>query len=324
MEPHAGLAITRAPSALDSADALRNARGVGATGERRDRARQRWHAWLRLAISIAGGLVLGVSVVVWASTGRDRPWRDDPFVAWGILATALTVASGCCLDLGRRRDRLIHSIRAVPRQTTHHLSFALVLLLTAVVTATLARDPSAGSVRGGVLVIVAILGSSPIAAALVDVRSAVRSVPPGIHLGARVQEYLTLRDIARSMLPPLGGLVALATLALGAAGQMSLPVGREPAPVATVVIFGLTGTVFVAVVYGFARQALQTEGYTLLSVLSPLATVADAEVAAELANRTTIEEQLGLNATLLKELTAGIVILGPLLAGLTALYLDVA
>lgn len=123
------------------------------------------------------------------------------------------------------------------------------------------------------------------------------------------------------MLPLLGGLVALATLALGAARQVSLPPGVEHVPAVTVAIFGLVGTVFVAVVYGFARQALRSEGYALVAVLSPLATVTDPDVVAELGHRTAVEGHLGLSTTLLSELNAAIFILGPLLAGLVARYI---
>ncbi len=165
----------------------------------------------------------------------------------------------------------------------------------------------------------AVAGSAPAVVALSGIRSLVRALPLVSDLGPRADEYLRLRELTLGLLPPLGALVALSTFALGAAGQLSPAPGAAPVIAGVVLASGAIRTLLVGSVFAIPRHALRAEGRVLSRTLASVSGFDPDTVRVELAQRQTVESQLGLNTTLLGDLQSGLFILGPLLAAATTL-----
>jgi hypothetical protein len=140
---------------------------------------------------------------------------------------------------------------------------------------------------------------------------------------------VALRRLLQRLLAAVGSLVALSTLALGAALalQQSLPAGSARSGAAqlapqTVLIFGGAGSALVALAYGPASTALKTRAQRLCDELFPLH---EADEAAAILNqaehRNKLEQFLGVDRTVFADLQTGLAILGPLIASAAAAFL---
>jgi len=135
--------------------------------------------------------------------------------------------------------------------------------------------------------------------------------------------------LLQRLLAAIGSLVALSTLALGAAValQQSLHAGSarsgtgQLAP-QTVLIFGGAGSALVALAYGPASTALKTRAQCLCDELFPLYQAVDAAAILKQAeDRSKLEQLLGVDRSTVADLQTGLAILGPLIASAAAAFL---
>jgi hypothetical protein len=152
------------------------------------------------------------------------------------------------------------------------------------------------------------------------------------RLGTRGEQagaLMALRQLLQRLLAAVGSLVALSTLALGAASalQQSLPAGSAHSQAAqlapqTVLFFGGVGSALVAVAYGPASTALKTWAQRLCDELFPLQ---EADTAAVILNqaedRSKLGQFLGADRSVVADLQTGLAILGPLIASAAAAFL---
>jgi hypothetical protein len=119
--------------------------------------------------------------------------------------------------------------------------------------------------RGWALVSVALLGAVPAVAVMDGISHAASGGLAAGTRGERAGAVMALRRLLQRLLAAVGSLVALSTLALGAAFalQQNLPAGFAPGRAAqlapqTVLIFGGAGSALVAAAYAPASTALKT------------------------------------------------------------------
>ena len=136
--------------------------------------------------------------------------------------------------------------------------------------------------------------------------------PPGDH----VEQILALRRHLAGLLGAFGVLVALATLALGAALRQG---SRSDS--AIVVIYGAAWSVIVAFAYVPAAGALREAARTLCRTVVPLADVSAADLPARADERRRLEQALGVDRGILADVQSGLIIFAPLLASATAVFL---
>lgn len=276
--------------------------------------------WWTVVVVLVGALS-GLTVVTWAWSDRASA-ADDAFVIWSFLAIALTTTSALVAETGRRRLRDIAGLRAVTGRSVWSRTGALLTLVAAVTSVPLLIDASAATARGAVLCYVAVLGSATVIASFTAIRLAATGEPSGRRgLGSRAGDYLELRWLGAGLLPPLGALVALSTLALGAT-RLSIAAPDEPAAFAgTVVVFGAVGTTLVGLAYSLPYVALRSEARVLVRQLAPIPDSGPEAVRDALGDRHALESRLGLNSTLLGDLQTGVPVFAPLLAATGALFL---
>jgi hypothetical protein len=177
---------------------------------------------------------------------------------------------------------------------------------------------------------VALLGAVPAVAVMYGIRHIAGGEHAAGTRGEQAGALMALRQLLQRLLAAVGSLVALSTLALGAAFalQQSLPAGsvhsRASAqlPPQTVLIFGGAGSAIVAVAYGPASAALKTWAQRLCDELFPLH---EADTAAVILNqaedRSKLGQLLGADRSVVADLQTGLAILGPLIASAAAAFL---
>ena len=282
--------------------------------------------------AIGLGFVSGVLVVLTPSTARGAPlWP-----VWASLAVALTSTAGAVFGYGLARWTELATLRPIrlPDVIVPVAGLATVAVLaglTGVALTVTAHRAGTGwaAIRGWALTSVAVLGAVPAVAAMFGIRYAARSGQvPGMR-GEQADTLMALRRLLQRLLAAVGSLVALSTLALGAALalQQSLPAGSAhgtAAPLApqTVLIFGGAGSALVALAYGPASTALKTQAQRLCDELFPLH---QADEAAAILNqaedRNKLEQLLGVDRSVVADLQTGLAILGPLIASAAAAFL---
>jgi hypothetical protein len=280
-------------------------------------------AWLRAISLLIVTTLINVGVLVWA--GFEQAEIDQRFIAWVALVFGLGCTSGAVAEFGIRRCYDIQRIRHVRLgEIVPPLGAAYVLTCATLGVGswlTFSADAVNALIRGLVLVSVAVLAATPSAAAMFAVRRAAQQLP-GSDLGVWIDQHRELRANARRLLPAMGALVAFTTFALGAA-RLALPPGEENfADAASVVVFGASGTAFVALIYFWPHQVLQQQARALASALQPLAdAVDDVDLASRLEAREKTERNLGLGGNLFGELQTAVVVVAPLLSAGAALYI---
>jgi hypothetical protein len=282
--------------------------------------------------AIGLGFVFGVIIVLTPSTARGAPlWP-----VWASLAVALTSTAGAVFGYGLARWAELSTLRPVRVRevmvpVAGLLTVAVLAGLTGVALTVTAHGAGTGwaAVRGWALVAVAVLGAVPAVAAMYGIRHAADSGPVPGTKGEQADALVALRRLLQRLLAAVGSLVALSTLALGAALalQQSLPAGSARSGAAqlapqTVLIFGGAGSALVALAYGPASTALKTRAQRLCDELFPLH---EADEAAAILNqaedRNKLEQFLGVDRTVFADLQTGLAILGPLIASAAAAFL---
>lgn len=277
------------------------------------------------------GFASGVMIVLTPSAVRGAPlWP-----VWAALAIALTSTAGMVFGYGLARWADLSEVRqirvwdiVVP--VAGLLTVAVLAGLAAVTLTVTAHRAAAGwsAFRGWALVSVAVLGAVPAVAVISGIGHLARGSAAGTA-AEQAGALIRLRRLLQRLLTAVGSLVALSTLALGAAValQQSLPAGTAPgradrlAP-QTVLIFGGAGSALVAVAYGPASTALRNWALRLCDELFPL-NKADkaAAILSQVEDRSKLEQLLGADRGIFTDLQAGLVILGPLIASAAAAFL---
>ena len=171
-----------------------------------------------------------------------------------------------------------------------------------------------GDLIGSLLVAFAGLGAGPVVAGFGAVREQARALAG--TAGEQAETVLALRRSLAGLLNALGLLVALATLALGAALQLS---NRSEST--QVVVLGAGLSVLVALGYAPAAGALHEGARSLCRTAVPLGDVSFADLSARIEDRHRLELALGVDRGLLADLQSGVIILAPLLASGAAAFL---
>jgi hypothetical protein len=276
------------------------------------------------------GVVSGVMIVLTPSAARGAAlWP-----VWASLAVALTSAAGVVFGYGLARWADLSALRpvrvrdvAVP--VAGLLAVAVLAGLGGLALTVMAHRAGAGwsAFRGWALVSVALLGAVPAVAVMYGIRH-VAGGPAGT-MGEQADALMALQRLLQRLLAAVGSLVALSTLALGAAFalQQGLPAGSAPSRAVqlapqTVLIFGGAGSALVAAAYGPASTALKTWAQRLCDELFPLHEADTAAVVLTQAeDRSKLGQLLGADRTVAAGLQAGLVILGPLIASAATAFL---
>ena len=286
----------------------------------------------RIRGSAAGlGVLSGVLIVLTPSADRGAAlWP-----VWASLAVALTSTAGAVFGYGLARWTELSALRPVRGRDVAvpvaGLAAAAVLagLAGLVVTVTAHRAGTGwAAFRGWALVSVASLGAVPAVAVMYGIRHVSGGHPAGPR-GEQADALIALRRLLRRLLTAVGSLVALSTLALGAAFalEQSLPAGSahsqtEPLAPQTVLIFGGVGSALVAAAYGPASTALKTWAQRVCDDLFPFSHADEAAVILDLADsRSKLERLLGADRSVAADLQTGLVILGPLLTSAATAFL---
>lgn len=280
------------------------------------------------------GLAAGVAIVLTPSEFRQAP----VWVVWAALAVALTTTAGAVFGYGLARWAELTALRPmrvrdVAAPISGLAAVALLLALTSIVVIAAAGQARAdwSAMRGWSLTCIAAVGGIPAITAMYGIRHAAGRQPAdgdrstGAGHGRHVAELMELRRMLQRLLGAIGSLVALSTLALGAATavRMSLPAvpGPERAP-QTVLIFGGAGSVLVALVYGPAIAALQDRGRRLCAELFPVHEVTEASaILSRVEDHNRMAQILGVDRSIATDLQTGLVVLGPLLASAASTFL---
>ena len=279
------------------------------------------------------GFVAGVMIVLTPSAVRGAPlWP-----VWASLAVALTTVAGAVFGYGLARWADLAAlrpvrVRAVAVPAAGLLAVAVLAGLTGLALTVTAHRAGTGwsAFRGWALMSVALLGAVPAVAVMYGIRHIAGGEHAAGTRGEQAGALMALRQLLQRLLAAVGSLVALSTLALGAAFalQQSLPAGsvhsRASAqlPPQTVLIFGGAGSAIVAVAYGPASAALKTWAQRLCDELFPLH---EADTAAVILNqaedRSKLGQLLGADRSVVADLQTGLAILGPLIASAAAAFL---
>ena len=135
-----------------------------------------------------------------------------------------------------------------------------------------------------------------------------------------LQRHADLREDVQALLRVLGALVTLAVVASAALRAFTAAVDPERAlPAGAVVVYGLTLSLVLALVYAPAHLALAAAGRELREAAAPLVAPADVGFDGRVALRERLDSLLGLNVDATAALRAGVAILSPLIGSVLTL-----
>lgn len=277
------------------------------------------------------GVVSGVIIVLTPSAAHGAPlWP-----VWASLAVALTSAAGAVFGYGLARWADLSGLspvrlRDVAVPVVGLLAVAVLAGLIGLALTVTAHRAGTGwpAFRGWALVSTALIGAVPSVAVMYGIRQVAIGGLTGTT-GGQADALIALQRLLQRLLAAVGSLVALSTLALGAAFtlQQGLPAGSAHIRAAqlapqTVLIFGGVGSALVAAAYGPASTALKTWAQRLCDELFPLH---EADTAAVVLNqaegRSKLGRLLGADRSVTADLQAGLAVLGPLIASAATAFL---
>src|SRR6266487_3344266 len=272
------------------------------------------------------GFAFGFVIILTPSTCRSAPL----WVVWASLAVALTSAAGAVFGYGLARWSDLSALRPIRMRDVIVPVASLTTSAAAVGVASVALTVTAhragtdwSAVRGWALVSAAVVGAGPAVTVMYGVRHAASNGSAAGARGEQVGALVTLRRLLQRLLTAVGSLVALSTLALGAAlAEGCARSGEGQLPPQTVLIFGGVGSVLVALAYGPASTALNNRGQRLCDELFPLSEADEpAAILSRAEDRNKLEQLLGVDRSIVADLQTGLVILGPLIASAAATLL---
>jgi hypothetical protein len=175
---------------------------------------------------------------------------------------------------------------------------------------------------------VAVLGAVPAVATMCGIQR-IAAAPMAGPRGGQADRLITLRRLLQGLVNAVGALVALSTLALGAAFalQQSLPPSApfaRPAQLApqTAFIFGGVGSALVAAAYWPASASLRAWARRLCEDLFPLGQADDAAtILSQAESRSKLGQVLGVDRSASTDLQAALAVLGPILASAASAFL---
>jgi len=269
------------------------------------------------------GLAFGIYFVL------TSPYRDAPLcLVWTPLLVAFTTTAGVVLPYGLDRWTELSSCRTVRvREVAARVAAIAVVTLLVVIGTTRLPGSVRSSWRHVALITIAVLGAVPAAGVMDGIRHAAGSKSVSDTRGEQVAVLVRLRQLLQRLLAAVGSLVALSTLAIGAAAtlEQNLPAGggATKLPPQFVLVFGGFGSLLVALFYVPAATALQRRGQRLCDELFPLDQADETSAILSLAeDRHKLEQLLGADRGVVADLQTGLAILGPLLASAAAAFLS--
>lgn len=268
---------------------------------------------------------LGFTAGAWIAF--TSPFRNLPgWPAWASLAIVLTTAAGAVFVYGLGRWVELRELQVIRTRDVAYPIVGVVTLAVLLLIGQVSLTKWTGTWRGGALVAVTFIGGAPALGVMFGVRLAARGNQLSSTRGGQAADLIALRRLLQRLLAALGSLVALSTLALGAARAMRpqpLPSSAAAAlPAEGVIFFGAAGSLLVGLAYGPSASALRNRAQRLCDELFPLRKADEASDVLRLADeRQRLEQLLGVDRSLLAELQSGLVILGPLLASAAAAFL---
>lgn len=273
-----------------------------------------------LAVALAsGGAVLGCTLA-YTAEGRGRPL----WYMWAPTAVALCAASGFVFGYGLRRWRDLRALQLVRirQAATSMVSLGLLGTLGVNVTGLIQGGDTTGW-RNALMLTLPIWAGLPAAVTMYGIRLAALHTVSSLEEGAQFELLLKLRRLLQRLLAAIGSLVALVTLQTSAwlALQRDLTPSGSQRPPEYVLIVGAFGTLLIALAYEPAWTALQQGASRLAEKWFPLATLSKPEEVLTTADhRHKAIELLGAQGSLMTDLQAGAIILGPLLVGAASVW----
>lgn len=269
--------------------------------------------------------VLGLGLGTWIAF--SSPFREVPgWPAWAALAIVLTTTAGAVFVYGLERWAELRELQVIRMRAVAHLIAGLIVLPALLLVGQVSLTNWTGTWRGGALLAITLLGGAPALGVMFGIRLAARGNQLSSTRGGQAADLIALRRLLQRLLPALGSLVALSTLALGAAMAMRTdPLPRSAVaalPAEAVIFFGASGSMLVGLAYLPSATALRNRGQLLCDDLFPLRKADEAATILRLAEeRQRLEQLLGVDRSAFAELQSGLVILGPLLASAAAVFL---
>jgi hypothetical protein len=241
-----------------------------------------------------------------------------------VLAISLSAASGAVFGYGLARwPEIVVSHHLNRRRLVAYSArvFGLVLVMAivgfalALVTGDGASTLAGGSARGPLLVAFSGISALPVLAGLAAIDERARALKD-VDPGEGVEAVLELRRLLAGLLAALGSQVTLATLALGAAREMS-----ANQPTAAVLVFGAAWSVVIAVAYAPAAGAVRTAARQLCRTTIPLLGTKVDDLPARADERHRLEQLLSVDRSALADIQSAILVTSPLLASAVSLFI---
>ena len=281
--------------------------------------------WGALGGGLIGLLVLFVDLPAWDDEDFDRA-RDGTFGLWAAAIAAQTMVWALAFPAIREISRRRRTPDAARSREVARATAALALVGLAVATLPpLTGDLPATIPHRGLKTFV--LNLAAFALAVYAARAMWFAVAELRELGASgaadleaLHRHRHLRGEIQLLLRILGALVTLAVIASAALRAFTAQVDPEGAlPAQAVVLYGVTLSLVLALVYVPAYQTVLASGGALRDRIAPLLPPDDPGFEARLGLRERIDSLLGLDVDAAVSLRAGIAILSPLLGSLVSL-----
>jgi hypothetical protein len=265
------------------------------------------------AAVVFASTAVGVLIVASSAHRRVELWPE-----WAALAVALCATAGAVFVYGWHHWSDVSSLDASDRARAAWCALGIAgggLVATAVGGAVMSPHPGSGW-RGDALVGISLAGGSIAAATMFGIRSMALSqtkLPTdqrGIaDVWSDMIALINMRRQLRRLATALGTLVALSTLALGAATLLSADIPRL-----AVLLFGAGGSLIVGLCYVPGLTALRLAGEHLVDTVNQTSATSVSDLIGRLEERSKLEHFIGSDRSTMDDLQAAIPILGPLVA----------
>jgi hypothetical protein len=277
-------------------------------------------------VALALGLSFGTYFVFTSPYKGASVW-----LVWAPLVVASTGTAGAVFAYGLDRwadlpDRQKLRVGRV----VFRIGMILALVMLVLVVSTRLPGPVRTNWRHVLLVSFLLVGGLPAAAAMEGVRLLARTDSTDASIGREFAQLVAMRRLLQRLLGAVGSLVALSTLATGAAlaFERTLATGSDIGSSATIppqftLLFGAAGSLLVAVFYVPAASARRDRGLRLCESVFPVNGANDPEGLLSTAEGSnSLARLLELEHSVINDLQAGVVILAPLLASAATAFLS--
>jgi len=284
--------------------------------------------WGALGGGLIGLLVLFGDLPVWDEADRSRA-EDDTFGLWAAAIAAQTMVWVLAFPAIREISRRRRTPEAAGSREVVWATAALALvgLVVAVLPPLTGELPDTIPNRGlktfilnVVAFALAIYAARAMWFAVAELRALGSSRAAGLDA---LLLHRRLRGELQLLLRVLGALVTLAVIASAALRAFTASVDPDGAlPAQAVVLYGVTLSLVLALIYVPAHQTMLASGGALRERIAPLLPPGDPGFEGRLGLRDRIDSFLGLDVAATVSLRAAIAILSPLLGSLVSLVPD--